>query len=497
MSDQADRYDVIVVGAGYGGVTAAALCAKAGKKVLLLDKATQAGGKAQTIRKGGYAYEMWPVLSLPADGSRFHDLVAELDLDPSVLIVPEGDQAIELRYLRSDGTWSSYIGPSKQAEDPLAVDRLEETFGVTPDDVEKMVAMVTQIFVMGEDEIDALDDTGTLPWMRSFGVPDPVIAYMSAMLNLVFVAPVDRIPASEGIRTMRQLFLGGGGRYHAGGYGRIAELCAEYVVDHGGTFLTKARVERIIVEDGRAVGVATSEAEYRAPVVVSNAGIQPTILKLLGEGDVDDTYAKEIEALEPGLGMVGVRYFLDDRVLETGMIVAFSDQSWWDTERYDEFQQGEFPDVPLVFAAVTTEYDPSLAPEGHQIILLGFLGSADPKSPLNEEAIARGEEAVARMWPRVPEHIVRREVYTAASVSNLTRDAVVPGQGGECIGLSQVIGQCGRSKPDARTPLPGLYIVGTDAGGWGCGTHQAVESGMNVAAMVLEELEQLGAGSPA
>ncbi len=490
MSGQSESYDVIVVGAGYGGVTTAALCAKAGKRVLLLDKATQAGGKAQTIRKGGYAYEMWPVLSLPADGSKFHELVEELGIDPSTLLVPGGDHAIELKYLRSDGTWSSYIGPSKQAEDPLAVDRLEETFGVGPDDVEKMVAMVTQIFVMSEDEIDALDDTGTLPWMRSFGVPDPVIAYMSAMLNLVFVAPVDRIPASEGVRTMRQLFLGGGGRYHAGGYGRIAELCAEYVEAHGGTFLTRARVERILVEDGRAVGVATADAEYRAPVVVSNAGIQPTILKLLdGVGDVPESYAKEVEALEPGLGMVGVRYFLDARVLETGMIVAFSDQSWWDTERYEAVLQGEFPDVPLVFAAVTTEYDPSLAPEGHQIVLLGFLGSADPKSALNDAAIARGEEAVAMMWPGIPEHVVRREVYTAASVSNLTRDAVVPGQGGECIGLSQVLGQCGRSKPDARTPLPGLFLVGTDAGGWGCGTHQAVESGMNVAEMVLAELE--------
>jgi prolycopene isomerase len=69
----------------------------------------------------------------------------------------------------------------------------------------------------------------------------------------------------------------------------------------------------------------------------------------------------------------------------------------------------------------------------------------------------------------------------------MTRDSVVPGQGGECIGIAQVIGQCGLTKPDARTPIDGLYIVGTDAGGYGCGTHQAVDSGFNVAAMVLED----------
>ncbi len=484
-----ENYDVIVVGAGYGGVTAGALLAKAGKRVLLVDKTNQAGGKAQTVRRKGYAYELWPVLSLPADGSRFHELTAELGIEEEApLIVPEGDNAIELKYCDSEGNWRSYIGPSKQAEDPLAIDNLESTFGVDADGVEKMMTMMGEIFSLSEDDLDAHDDTGMLPWMQSFGVPDPVIAYMSAILNLVFVAPVDRIPVSEGVRTMRQLFLGGGGRYHVGGYGRVAEAAAHYIDTHGGTFLPNTRIEEILVEDGRVVGVATSEGEFRAPVVISNAGIQPTILKLVPPGNFEEDYAKRVEQLEPGLGMVGVRYFLDEPVLDTGMIVAFSNDSWWDTERYEAAQLGRWPDVPLIFAAVTTAYDPSLAPEGNQVVLVGILGSPDPRSELNEEAIHRAERVIAEIWPGIPEHTIRREPYTAAHVSNLARDSVVPGQGGECIGLSQVIGQCGRSKPDARTPLQGLYLVGTDAGGYGCGTHQAVDSGFNVAAMVLEDL---------
>ena len=58
----------------------------------------------------------------------------------------------------------------------------------------------------------------------------------------------------------------------------------------------------------------------------------------------------------------------------------------------------------------------------------------------------------------------------------------------QAVGIAQVVGQCGSSKPDARTPLPGLYIVGCDAGGRGAGTHQAVDSGFNVAAMVAQDL---------
>ncbi|MCZ7534864.1 MAG: FAD-dependent oxidoreductase [Acidimicrobiia bacterium] len=108
---------------------------------------------------------------------------------------------------------------------------------------------------------------------------------------------------------------------------------------------------------------------------------------------------------------------------------------------------------------------------------------------MNEEAVRQVDRAMRRWYPELDGHVVRRETYTAQSVSAESRDAVVPGMGGECIGLAQVIGQAGRSKPDPRTPLGGLYLVGCDAGGYGCGTHQAVDSGFNVAEMVLADLD--------
>lgn len=484
-------YDVIVVGAGYGGVTCAALLAQEGKRVLLVDKNDRAGGKAMTLHsQDGFGYEMWIVLGMPADNSRFHELTARLGIEAEApLVVPEGDKAIELRYKGADGQWRGFIGPAKQVEDPLALDRMQEVFGATPEELQAMAAMYAAVFTLSEDDVDALDDTGTLEWLRSFGLPESLIAYMGAMLNLIFVAPMNRLQASEAIRTLRDLFLGGGGRYHAGGYGHVAEACADYLVAHGGTFLTKTRIAGIVVEGGRAVGIRTAEGdEHRAPVVVSNAGIQPTVLKLAGAEHFPAEYVERVRNLEPGWGLPGVRYFLDAPVFDAPMTLVFSDGSWWDDERYAAAKAGEWGDEPLVFVCVPNLYDPSLAPEGKQVALVATVGSPDLDDPLNEEAVARVEAAVARQWPGITDHVIRRQPYGSRQVSHVARDAVVPGAGGECIGLSQVIGQCGKSKPDARTPLPGLYLTGTDAGGRGCGTHQAVDSGMNVAAMVSEDM---------
>jgi prolycopene isomerase len=96
------------------------------------------------------------------------------------------------------------------------------------------------------------------------------------------------------------------------------------------------------------------------------------------------------------------------------------------------------------------------------------------------------EQTVAKIWPELPKYIEHKEYYGTADVSALTREHVLPGQGGECIGLGQIVGQCGRHKPSAKAPLQGLFYVGCDAGGYGCGTHHGVDSGFRVAHMVLQ-----------
>ena len=96
-----------------------------------------------------------------------------------------------------------------------------------------------------------------------------------------------------------------------------------------------------------------------------------------------------------------------------------------------------------------------------------------------------GEKVMLDAYPDLIKHVESKETYTPTHVCNLTRDQVLPGQGGECIGLGQLMGQCARTKPSVKAPVRGLFFVGCDAGGYGVGTQQAVDSAINVAEAVF------------
>lgn len=482
-------YDVCVIGAGFGGAPVAALLAKQGLRVALFDKTARAGGKAQTTERKGYHMEMFGAVGIPALNSRFHELVETLGIAGRVpFVFPQGEAAA-VRYRAANGEWRSMRTPLMATGTPEEMANLKRVYGVDDADLGALGNFYGALFGVDDAALAALENVGMLAWMKPFGLAPSLEAQICMGLNTLFVVAVDRLAASEAIPVLRAQVLGGAGRYHVGGYGRVAEACAEYVVEHGGLFQPKTRVQRIVIEDGRAVGVETADGIVRARVVISNAGIQPTVLALAGEANFPADYVARVRALEPSWAIAGYRYMLDARVFEAALIPVFSDQSWLDSTRFEAMQRGEWPDVPLIAIDVASEFDPSLVPvPGHQVANCQVFCPADPEDALWQEAVARADAVINELWPELERHTLRKELYGPKQISSMSRDAVVAGAGGEAVGIAQVVGQVGRSKPAARTPLPGLYLVGCDAGGTGAGTHQAVDSAFNVAALVLADL---------
>ncbi len=479
-----EQYDVIVVGAGFGGATCAALLAKRGLRTLLVDKNAIPGGKGMTVGEKGFRYDLWPIVGGPSLNSRFAEVLDEIEMADQVeILTPE--QSAVLMYRGASGEYASFVGSA--VPNPEGGAGAIQLLGLSGEDLPEVLRLLGDIGQATPEQIRELDDVTFSEFLSRYRLPQSLLSYLGMQANVIFVVPIDLLAASEMIRVLQDFGAGGAGRYHRGGFGRMAEVFCQAVERYGGRVLLGSRVERISVANGAVTGIVTEQGSFEAPIVVSNAGIQPTVLRLVGESHFDAGYLSYVRGLVPSWGIVGTRYFLNRPYFEHGMYIAFSNESYLDSDRFTRMKSGWLPEELSVFNVVPAFYDSSLAPAGKQCALVGTFCSPDPRLGNIDRIWERLEETVEKIWPGIEDCTESKVRYGNAQVSGLTRDSAVPGQGGECIGLAQIVGQCGRHKPSAKAPLRGLFYVGCDAGGYGCGTHQAADSGVNVAGMVCRE----------
>ena len=478
----ASRYDVIVVGAGPGGVSCGALLAKSGLKTLVVDKNSQVGGKSMTVSKRGFRYEYWPIAACPSTGTRFHSVLKTLGLEKEVdLIAP--DPLGLMHYETPSGEIRTIVIPG--AGKPLDPMALFKMIGVTDAQLPEVMRLFTDILGMSPQAQEQLDDVGLLEFLARYDVPKSVSSMLATLQSEgTLEIPNDIASASEFIKVFTQNNTRGGGLYPSGGFGKMYEAMAKVVQASGSEILPRTKVERIAVRNGRVHGVVTDKGTFHAPIVVSNAGIQPTVLKLVGEEHFDKSYVNYVRDLVPSMGFAGARYFLSQPVLKYPVYVYFSDDTVSTMDKHMKAETGQMPEQMYVFMSTNSFY-PGMAPPGKQLIYTGVSCPADPKTKI-KPWIDKVEAEVARLWPDVFKFIEEKEYYGPAQISRLSRDPTVPGTGGECIGLGQIVGQCGKLKPTPRAPIGGLFYVGADAGGSGFGNHMCVESGFNVANMVRE-----------
>ena len=479
-------YDVIVVGAGPGGSVCAALLANKGLKILLLEKNDRPGGKAMTVSNRGFTHELWPVTGGPRLNSHFEAVLTELGLE---LEVSTPDTYVTLYRLNSVGKYDPFAQPQPddpKASSPESVMAFLGWLEIQPDEIAALSRYTVETAALTPEQIEDLHNISFHEYLCRYDLPQSLYDYIAAQCNVVFVLPLEQLAASEGIKTMNEMSTRGFGFYHQGGYGRLFERCVETIKDRQGDVIFGARVNKIDVQGGKVTGISTDNGTYTAPIVVSNAGIQPTVISLVGETHFDKDYATYTRNLKPSMALIGTRFFLDKKVLDCGFYVAFSNEGYMNEARYTKTKTGWVPDDLLVFLTIPSNFDPSLAPADKQCVLASTPCPPDPKMSNSQEWWNKLEAQLIRIWPEMKGRIESREHYGTKQVSALSRDQVLPGIGGECIGLGQVVGQVGGNKPAPTSPIDGLYYVGCDAGGQGCGTHQAVTSGQHVADLVAE-----------
>lgn len=499
MSD----YDVIVIGAGPGGLTTAAYLALAGRRVLVVEARDVVGGHMSAFSHGGYEFDVGLHYTSPA--------LASAALRPLGVTV-------EFRDFDPDGMFRLHA-PSREVSVPRGVEsfrsRLHGLFPAETHTVDAFLATVTALTAQMQQipTRPGLRELPRLPWrLRDLlrHATSTAGGYLDTLhaSRLLRTALLGWTSGSLGVGPSRVSLLAtallmtnylDGLGYPQGGSRVITEELAAAVRRNGGELLLDTEVDHVLVERNRVAGVrvraASTDAapeplrQVLAPAVVSAIDLKHTYLRLLAPGDVPSRLLRRVQGYEMALPLA-VTYLVLDRDLAsegypnaTQLVLGSDDQD----PAFAELRAGELPAgnaVGVWVGSLADPQNPRLCPPGQTNLQLISLAPAHhewwgvpPASGPTARYLARKREvrdhmvrAAEHVVPGLGSSIVYEEVGTPVTSERFIRvsegtsygPALVPRQLWTRLGPTSPIGGLFHAGAGTRS---GHGLVGTLHGG--------------------------------
>ena len=521
------RYDVIIIGGGHNGLTAAAYLARAGRKVLVLERRHVLGGAAVTeevfpgFRFSVCSYvvsllrpEIIRDLDLPRHGLEI------LPLDGTFTPMPSGDYLWRVndhaktrreiaRHSRLDAeAYDEYgramvemgrfvkpilgmLPPDPASLDPRGLKQL--LFLVNRFRALSRQDQYNQVQLMTMSAVDFLDqwfETDVLKATMSasgiigtfLGVRSPGTAYV---LLHHYMGEIDGAFRSWGLAR--------------GGTGAISDAIAGAALAAGATIRTRTEVARILVRGNRAVGVVLADGEeVQAGVVASSVDPRLTFLHLLDPAQLPDEFVGDVRRYKFRGSSAKVNLALDALPDFTSLpgagphlrgAISISPGVDYMERAFDDAKYGRFSRHPYIDIVIPSLTDTSLAPPGKHVMscFVQYAPYHLREGTWDEQRDALGDtviDTIAEYAPNVRSIVRHRQVLTPLDLERewgLSEGNIFQGE----LTLEQLFFL--RPAPgwaQYRTPIDNLYMCGsaTHPGGGIMGAP-----GRNAARRILEE----------
>jgi phytoene desaturase len=383
---------VVIVGAGFGGLAAAALLAKEGFSVTVIEKNEQIGGRAGVYREAGFTFDMGPSWYIMPDvfdrffaefGRKPSDFYELRRLDPSYRIYFGGAGALDIPAdlrktyalfdaLEQNGAQKlrNYLNTSREKYDVAVRELLYRDYRTLFDFLDRRI-------VVQESNLHLFENMET--FVNRYFESDRARKIVEYSIGFLGGSP-QNTPSLYHI--LSHIDLTGGVWYPDGGIRRIAYAIRDLALSRGVKFLLSEPVTRIDVEAGHAKGVVTNRAFYPADIVVVNADYAFSEMNLLDDEHRSypaDYWEKRILAPSAFVCYLGI----GKKVAGLAHHTLFLDMDW--EKAFDlilDPKRAAWPDHPSYYVNVPSRTDSTAAPDGcDTLVILALLAPGLPDTP--------------------------------------------------------------------------------------------------------------------
>jgi phytoene dehydrogenase-like protein len=479
-------FDAVVVGSGVNGLACAALLAKGGWRVAVLERNDWLGGAIRTaeITQPGWRHDVlsaWHPLWVggAAHAQLGDDLAARgleyLNTDlPTATAFPDGSAGFLLRDAEGN---ARELGPEWPGVLEQFFPNADLAFGVLGTELwspaglafgmkawrrygRRWPEFAGELLLSSRDWLEQTFASekahGVLaPWVLHTGL-GPDAATSGFMTQVIAVAVQE-----------------GGMPIPRGGGAKLADALVQLIRDHGGVCETKVDVDRVLVQSGRAAGVRTTDGETYTAERAVVANVTPTALygQLLADAPVPEPVREGARRFRYGRAEMQIHFALseparwdgDERLNRTAIVHVTPGLNGV-SKAVNEAERGELPEEATIVVGQPLTIDPSRAPEGKGLLWIQ-LQELPRKLDWNDDARERYADRIqarlAKHIPNLESSIVERVALGPHDLERLNVNLV----GGDPYGGALSLDQNFLWRPFARnpghaTPVERLWHVG-------------------------------------
>jgi phytoene dehydrogenase-like protein len=440
-ADGTTDFDVVIIGAGVGGLVCGCYLARAGMNVLIAERHSMPGGYCSSFRRKGYVFDAAAhCFGGYRPGGVTREIFEDLALDKVLKIVQADPSTI---VTTPDFTMRFAIDPRR------TLDNVQKYF---PEE-RSNVASFFRFLVDPDANAFSRLRTTTLETLLSRYIKDSRLRFLlTAPLLGLGGLPPSRMSAFVGAKLFSEFLLDGG--YHpAGGMRALSEALAGQFTALGGTLKLSCLVKKIHIRNGRVSGVSLDPGDHvSSNIVVSNGDARQTFFELLGEDRLDGAFSAVLKNMEPSISNFILYLGLDKHYQE----LPASGPTWcyfphYDLDRaYEAALQGDTEgygghmfyisgDPPALLAIVPAAYTSEASWK-------------DAKERWTDSFINRLEKGSI---PHLSRHIVVREAATPSTLHRYTLNFR-----GSSFGWAGTPGQLAVPGFKKHSSIPGLYLTG-------------------------------------